>query len=98
MFLEIAAQGFEAGDFLNIFLRFVGLLRVIFLSKIFLGVGHKILYIISTPFPFFFPISIFPYIAYFSFLIQGPSKRVKEEHFRIPLKISYHLQIMFIIF
>ena len=30
-FLRIAAQIFEVGDFLNIFLRFLGILRLIFL-------------------------------------------------------------------
>ena len=34
MFLKIAAQAFEAGDFLNIFLRFWGLFKAHFLIKI----------------------------------------------------------------
>ena len=47
------------------------------------------------PLPFHnFPISIFRYIAYFSFLIQGPSKRVREKYFRI-FEISYYLQECF---
>ena len=32
MFLKVAAQAFESGDFLNIFLRFWGFLRLIFLE------------------------------------------------------------------
>ena len=59
-----------AGDFLNIFLRF-GAFEAHFLIKlsykkmcIALGVGHKIVHITSTPFPYFF-ISIIPYTAYF---------------------------------
>ena len=67
-----------------------------------LGLGHKIVHIISTPFPIFI-ISIFPYTAYFSFLIQGPRKREENSILGfakfsrysqecVPLTIYYHLQ------